>query len=62
MVWDSAGCGITRTEIKFDKAVIGTVIGEPIDVLKQGEYTIYFRGYKVDEGITGADVCSVDCV
>lgn len=31
-----------------------------VDALKQGEYAIYFRGYKANEGIIEADVRSVD--
>ncbi|MDI8746196.1 SelA-like pyridoxal phosphate-dependent enzyme, partial [Salmonella enterica subsp. enterica serovar Montevideo] len=34
--------------------------GELVDALKQGEYAIYFRGYKANEGIIEADVRSVD--
>ncbi len=51
---------IARTEIKFDEAVTGIATGELVDALKQGEYAIYFRGYKANEGIIEADVRSVD--
>ena len=60
VVWDSAGRDIARTEIKFDEAVTGIATGELVDALKQGEYAIYFRGYKANEGIIEADVRSVD--
>ena len=30
-----------------------------MNALKQGEYAIYFRGYKANEGIIEADVRSV---
>jgi L-seryl-tRNA(Ser) seleniumtransferase len=60
VVWDSAGRDIARTEIKFDEAVTGIGTGELVDALKQGQYAIYFRGYKANEGIIEADVRSVD--
>ncbi|KNS21039.1 L-seryl-tRNA selenium transferase, partial [Salmonella enterica] len=60
VVWDSAGRDIARTEIKFDEAVTGIATGDLVDALKQGEYAIYFRGYKANEGIIEADVRSVD--
>ncbi|MDU5731422.1 MAG: DgaE family pyridoxal phosphate-dependent ammonia lyase, partial [Citrobacter freundii] len=60
VVWDSAGRDIARTEIKFDEAVTGIATGELVEALKQGEYAIYFRGYKANEGIIEADVRSVD--
>ncbi|WP_313084051.1 DgaE family pyridoxal phosphate-dependent ammonia lyase [Atlantibacter sp.] len=60
VVWDSAGRDIARTEIKFDEAVTGVATGELVEALKQGEYAIYFRGYKANEGIIEADVRSVD--
>ncbi|QOV64558.1 DgaE family pyridoxal phosphate-dependent ammonia lyase [Kosakonia pseudosacchari] len=59
VVWDSAGRDIARTEIKFDEAVTGIATGELVSALKQGEYAIYFRGYKANEGIIEADVRSV---
>ncbi|VEB92952.1 Selenocysteine synthase [seryl-tRNASer selenium transferase] [Citrobacter koseri] len=31
-----------------------------VEALKQGEYAIYFRGYKANEGIIEADVRSVN--
>ncbi|STS79717.1 L-seryl-tRNA(Sec) selenium transferase-related protein [Klebsiella pneumoniae] len=34
--------------------------GDLVNALKQGEYAIYFRGYKANEGIIEADVRSVD--
>ena len=60
VVWDSAGRDIARAEIKFDEAVTGIATGELVSALKQGEYAIYFRGYKANEGIIEADVRSVD--
>ena len=48
-----------RSEIKFDEAVTGIATGELVEALKQGEYAIYFRGYKANEGIIEADVRSV---
>lgn len=59
VVWDAAGRDIARTEIKFDEAVIGTSTVELVSALKQGEYAIFFRGYKANEGIIEADVRSV---
>nr|WP_318383217.1 DgaE family pyridoxal phosphate-dependent ammonia lyase [uncultured Enterobacter sp.] len=59
VVWDSAGRDIARTEIAFDEAVTGIATGEVVNALKQGEYAIYFRGYKANEGIIEADVRSV---
>lgn len=59
VVWDSAGRDIARSEIKFDEAVTGIATGELVEALKQGEYAIYFRGYKANEGIIEADVRSV---
>lgn len=60
VVWDSAGRDIARTEIKFDEAITGVGTGDLVTALKQGEYAIYFRGYKVNEGIIEADVRSVN--
>lgn len=60
VVWDSAGRDIARAEITFDEAVTGIATGELVEALKQGEYAIYFRGYKANEGIIEADVRSVD--
>jgi uncharacterized pyridoxal phosphate-dependent enzyme/conserved hypothetical protein EF_0839/AHA_3917 len=60
VVWDSAGRDIARTEIKFDEATTGVGTGELVNALKQGEYAIYFRGYKANEGIIEADVRSVN--
>lgn len=60
VVWDSAGRDIARAEIKFDEAVTGIGTGELVEALKQGQYAIYFRGYKANEGIIEADVRSVD--
>ncbi len=60
VVWDSAGRDIARTEIKFDEAVTGIATGDLVEALKQGEYAIYFRGYKANEGIIEADVRSVN--
>ena len=60
VVWDSAGRDIARTEIKFDEAITGIGTGELVNALKQGEYAIYFRGYKANEGIIEADVRSVN--
>ncbi|WP_308560803.1 DgaE family pyridoxal phosphate-dependent ammonia lyase [uncultured Klebsiella sp.] len=60
VVWDSAGRDIARAEIKFDEAVTGVSTGELVNLLKQGEYAIYFRGYKANEGIIEADVRSVN--
>ena len=34
--------------------------GDLVNALKQGEYAIYFRGYKANEGIIEADVRSVN--
>ncbi|EOC3069787.1 DgaE family pyridoxal phosphate-dependent ammonia lyase [Cronobacter malonaticus] len=59
VVWDSAGRDIARSEITFDEAVTGINTGELVSALKQGEYAIYFRGYKANEGIIEADVRSV---
>ena len=59
-VWDSAGRDIARAEIKFDQKVTGIGAGEVVSALKQGEYAIYFRGYKANEGIIEADVRSVN--
>ena len=59
VVWDSAGRDIARSEIKFDEAVTRIATGELVRALKQGEYAIYFRGYKANEGIIEADVRSV---
>lgn len=60
VVWDSVGCDIVCVEIKFDEVMIGVKIGDLVNVLKQGEYVIYFCGYKVNEGIIEVDVCSVN--
>lgn len=60
VVWDSAGRDIARTEIKFDEATTGVGTGDLVNALKQGEYAIYFRGYKANEGIIEADVRSVN--
>lgn len=60
VVWDSAGRDIARAEIKFDEAVTGVNTGDLVNALKQGEYAIYFRGYKANEGIIEADVRSVN--
>ena len=60
VVWDSAGRDIARAEIKFDEAVTGVDTGDLVNALKQGEYAIYFRGYKANEGIIEADVRSVN--
>ena len=38
----------------------GVHTGDLVAALKQGEYAIYFRGYKANEGIIEADVRSVD--
>ncbi|WP_437886784.1 DgaE family pyridoxal phosphate-dependent ammonia lyase [Phytobacter sp. V91] len=59
VVWDSAGRDIARSEIKFDEAITGVATAELVSALKQGEYAIYFRGYKANEGIIEADVRSV---
>lgn len=59
VVWDSAGRDIARSEIKFDEAQTGVPTGKLVEQLKQGEYAIYFRGYKANEGIIEADVRSV---
>jgi L-seryl-tRNA(Ser) seleniumtransferase len=59
VVWDAAGRDIARTEIKFDEVVIGIGTSELVSALKQGEYAIFFRGYKANEGIIEADVRSV---
>mgnify|MGYP005983831587 FL=1 len=59
VVWDSAGRDIARAEIKFDEATTGIATGDLVAALKQGEYAIYFRGYKANEGIIEADVRSV---
>ncbi|RPH28570.1 DgaE family pyridoxal phosphate-dependent ammonia lyase [Buttiauxella warmboldiae] len=59
VVWDAAGRDIARTEIKFDEAAIGVSTVELVSALKQGEYAIFFRGYKANEGIIEADVRSV---
>ena len=60
VVWDSAGRDIARAEIKFDEATTGVKTGDLVNALKQGEYAIYFRGYKANEGIIEADVRSVN--
>ena len=60
VVWDSAGRDIARTEIKFDEAATGVGTGDLVAKLKKGEYAIYFRGYKANEGIIEADVRSVN--
>jgi uncharacterized protein (TIGR03581 family) len=60
VVWDSAGRDIARAEIKFDEATTGVGTGDLVNALKQGEYAIYFRGYKANEGIIEADVRSVN--
>ncbi|QCT19646.1 DgaE family pyridoxal phosphate-dependent ammonia lyase [Jejubacter calystegiae] len=59
VVWDAAGRDIARAEIKFDEATTGIATGDLVQALKQGEYAIYFRGYKANEGIIEADVRSV---
>ncbi|UYU31502.1 DgaE family pyridoxal phosphate-dependent ammonia lyase [Siccibacter colletis] len=59
VVWDAAGRDIARAEIKFDESVTGIATGELVSALKRGEYAIYFRGYKANEGIVEADVRSV---
>lgn len=59
VVWDSAGRDIARAEIKFDESVTGVATGDLVSALKQGDYAIYFRGYKANEGIIEADVRSV---
>ncbi|WP_031521662.1 DgaE family pyridoxal phosphate-dependent ammonia lyase [Siccibacter colletis] len=59
VVWDAAGRDIARAEIKFDESVTGIATGELVSALKRGEYAIYFRGYKANEGIIEADVRSV---
>ncbi len=50
VVWDSAGRDIARAEIKFDEVTTGVKTGDLVNTLKQGEYAIYFRGYKANEG------------
>ncbi|BDH47383.1 L-seryl-tRNA selenium transferase [Salmonella enterica subsp. enterica serovar Choleraesuis] len=60
VVWDGAGRDIARTEIKFDEKVTGLPTGDLVQALKQGQYAIYFRGYKANEGIIEADVRSVN--
>ncbi|MHC9441603.1 PLP-dependent aminotransferase family protein [Klebsiella pneumoniae] len=60
VVWDSAGRDIARAEIKFDEVTTGVKTGDLVNALKQGEYAIYFRGYKANEGIIEADVRSVN--
>lgn len=60
VVWDSAGRDIARAEIKFDEKMTGVPTGKLVSALKQGQYAIYFRGYKANEGIIEADVRSVD--
>ena len=60
VVWDSAGRDIARTEITFDEAITGVATADLVEALKQGDYAIYFRGYKANEGIIEADVRSVD--
>lgn len=57
VVWDSAGRDIARAEIRFDAATAAA--GDVVAALRQGEYAIYFRGYKANEGIIEADVRSV---
>lgn len=59
VVWDAAGRDIARTEIKFDEALTRLPTADLVAALKQGEYAIYFRGYKANEGIIEADVRSV---
>ncbi|MEH0876367.1 DgaE family pyridoxal phosphate-dependent ammonia lyase [Pectobacterium cacticida] len=59
VVWDSAGRDIARSEITFDETVTGIATDKLIAALKQGEYAIYFRGYKANEGVIEADVRSV---
>jgi L-seryl-tRNA(Ser) seleniumtransferase len=59
VVWDAAGRDIARAEIKFDESVTGIATGELVSALKRGEYAIYFRSYKANEGIIEADVRSV---
>lgn len=59
VVWDAAGRDIARSEIKFDEAAIGVSTGELVKALRQGEYAIYFRGYKANKGIVEVDVRSV---
>ncbi|WP_436877653.1 DgaE family pyridoxal phosphate-dependent ammonia lyase [Siccibacter turicensis] len=59
VVWDAAGRDIARTEIAFDEQVTGIATGDLVSALKRGEYAIYFRGYKANEGIIEADVRSV---
>lgn len=60
VVWDAAGRDIARTEIKFDEAVTNIATSNLVAELKKGEYAIYFRGYKANEGIIEADVRSVN--
>jgi hypothetical protein len=38
----------------FRDAVTGVKTGDLVNALKQGEYAIYFRGYKANEGIIRA--------
>lgn len=58
-VWDRARRDIACAEITFDEAVIGVAVGEQVEVLKHGDYAIYFLGYKANKGIIEANVS--DC-
>ncbi|MFT3146422.1 hypothetical protein ACMWHP_24330, partial [Klebsiella pneumoniae] len=46
--------------VGFDEVTTGVKTGDLVNALKQGEYAIYFRGYKANEGIIEADVRSVN--
>lgn len=59
VVWDAAGRDIARAEIKFDEKITHWPTGDLVQALKTGDYAIYFRGYKANEGIIEADVRSV---
>lgn len=49
---------ISPSRNKLIEAATGVNTGDLVNALKQGEYAIYFRGYKANEGIIEADVRS----
>lgn len=59
VVWDSAGRDIARTEIAFDKHILGRPARDIIHAMRQGDTAIYFREYKLNEGKVEVDVRSV---
>lgn len=59
IVWDSAGRDIARGEIFIDEETFGLSASAAVAVLKKGKTAIYFRDYRMNEGIIEVDVRSV---